>query len=198
MTNFAIEGVTLNGNKVIQYNGFSIYTTQSGRPISFEPSWFEIENPFFVSVEYAEYLLNLTEQKMLRDEEEEIKKEQEIKDKKKAEEIAERVEKIKTLIYRVTSITLTMEDNPMLLVKYIFPEVEEEAIMPLFYHLTRCEFPIDIKKPIDLLSRIPFQTENEVRNGNIYQKRSYYYYQYGKIAEIKMACFANTDFFVQL
>jgi len=65
MTNFEIEGATLSGNRVTQFNGLNIYTTQSGRPISFEPSWFEIENPVYVSAEYAEYVLELTKQKML-------------------------------------------------------------------------------------------------------------------------------------
>jgi hypothetical protein len=74
MTNFAIEGATLSGNRVTQFNGLNIYTTQSGRPISFEPSWFEIENPVYVSAEYAEYLLGLTKQKMLREEKAEREK----------------------------------------------------------------------------------------------------------------------------
>ena len=67
MANFALQGLTLNGNIVVQYNGLNIYLTKEGRPIRFEKAWFEIETPKRILAETAEYLLNQTKLKMLRE-----------------------------------------------------------------------------------------------------------------------------------
>ena len=67
MTNFAQQGLTLNGNTVIQHNGLNIYLTKEGKPIRFEKAWFKIENPKRILAETAEYLLSQTKLKMLRE-----------------------------------------------------------------------------------------------------------------------------------
>lgn len=65
--NFAIQGLTLNNNIVVQYKGLNIYLGPDGSPIRFEKAWFEIENPKRILSESAEYLLKITKMKMLRE-----------------------------------------------------------------------------------------------------------------------------------
>lgn len=64
--NFALQGKTLNGNTIVQYNGLNIYLRPDGTPIRYEKAWFEIENPKRILAESAEYLLKVTRNKMLR------------------------------------------------------------------------------------------------------------------------------------
>jgi hypothetical protein len=65
--NFALQGLTLNGNTVVQYNGMNIYLRPDGLPIRNEKAWFEIKNPKRILAESAEYLLRITRNKMLRE-----------------------------------------------------------------------------------------------------------------------------------
>jgi hypothetical protein len=64
---FALQGLTLNGNTVVQYKGLNIYLKPDGTPIRYEKAWFDIEKPKRILAESAEYLLQITRMKMLRE-----------------------------------------------------------------------------------------------------------------------------------
>lgn len=195
-------GETLSGNIIIATEGWHYYFSPDGEFYHAEEAWFsfeKIEAPMWAKYITAEELWKLKEEYFLlleealaqEEEEEWLRKEQEW-----LREEEEKKRKLASCIMRFAEIyTGKTYGNPDVeyQIRDVFPEIEEEAIWPLawaiFYGQTghasseMTEAKKREEKKWNRFGNLPFTTHSWVEDNIIYQKRSYYYYQYGSVGE---------------
>lgn len=138
--NFALQGLTLNGNTVVQYNGLNIYLRPDGTPLRYEKAWFEIENPKRILADSAEYLLKITKIKML----------------KQGLYFIGHVEKMKNGSYRV----IQWDHTYIMLENATLKEVEEFVLKNSYF-----EYEIEDNGYKQIANKIPFD-----KNGIVFKE----------------------------